>query len=224
MRRTIWEVPRGQWKGEDVFLLAGGPSLAALDVERLRGRRVIALNDAGLVRAPWADVLFWADARWFKWNLDELEQNRSTWRISRAELIPPARQQLDDEGRRIVELLERLEVKFLFHDQRSALSSNPGRVAGRDVGGAGINLAWLFGPPRRLYLAGYDFKAGPGGETHWHQRHRLPTQQRRWREVFMPAIERMAPLLKAGGVEVFNLNPDSALRCFPFTTLDQVLA
>ena len=52
--------------GSTVAILAGGPSLtqAAVDEVRRRGWSCIAINDAYRL-APWADVLFAADAEWW---------------------------------------------------------------------------------------------------------------------------------------------------------------
>ena len=48
------------WDGGECFLLGGGPSLHEVDVNRLRGRRVIAINQ-GYKLGDWIDVLFFGD-------------------------------------------------------------------------------------------------------------------------------------------------------------------
>ena len=61
----MWSVPR-LWPGATVACLGCGPSLNADQVVLLRGRaRVIAINDAWRV-APWADVLYGCDGRWWR--------------------------------------------------------------------------------------------------------------------------------------------------------------
>lgn len=60
----IW-TPEPLFRGETVFCLACGPSLTQETVEKLRGRRVIAVNSS-VYMAPWADVLFFTDAGWFE--------------------------------------------------------------------------------------------------------------------------------------------------------------
>ncbi|MBZ7921652.1 hypothetical protein LAC81_07640 [Ensifer adhaerens] len=65
---AAWSVPR-EWAGEPAFILGGGASLEGFDASRLIGRgRIIAVNDAGLDLAPFADVLYFADgmSRWFR--------------------------------------------------------------------------------------------------------------------------------------------------------------
>lgn len=53
------------WTGETVVILAGGPSVLDLDLSLLLGHRVIAINSAWKLY-PHADVLFFADGRWFE--------------------------------------------------------------------------------------------------------------------------------------------------------------
>ncbi|MER9355549.1 methyltransferase domain-containing protein [Mesorhizobium sp. M0514] len=59
----MWAVPR-EWTGETVFILAGGASVLSQDLSLLSGRRVIAINSAWKTY-PQADVLFFADTRWW---------------------------------------------------------------------------------------------------------------------------------------------------------------
>lgn len=72
--KTIW-TPEPLFKGETVFCLACGPSLTPEIVEKLKGRRVIAVNSA-VYKAPWADVLLFTDAGWFEAFNDKSPENR----------------------------------------------------------------------------------------------------------------------------------------------------
>ena len=64
---TFWPVPR-EWEGETVFIVGGGPSVLGVDLEVLRGRRVIVINSS-VYAVPWADFLYFGDWRW--WNEPE---------------------------------------------------------------------------------------------------------------------------------------------------------
>ena len=60
-----WTAPR-LWPGETLACLGVGPSLTAAQVAALRGKtRSIAINDAWRL-APWADVLYACDGRWWR--------------------------------------------------------------------------------------------------------------------------------------------------------------
>ena len=219
-----WRIP-ADWRGETAFVLGGGASLAGFDAACLRGRgRVVAINDAGLVMAPWADVLFWADPRWLGWNHADLARHTGAvkacrhHRDARPPKCPP------EVGRRIGRLLAELGVKHLAHDRTGALSRDPGRVAGLCAGSGGINICSLR-CAARIVLLGFDIAPG-----HWHDRHKTPSRVERYPQ-FAAALARMAKSLTAARIEVLNARPssapagtESALDCFPKVRLEDVLA
>lgn len=210
----IWKVPK-DWAGETVFILGGGPSLRGFDAEVLRGKgRIIATNEAGLAgvagaedekpHAPWADVLYWADKRWFNWNRDRLGEHTGRYKIARLAPEPPSEQ----------------DIKVLPQGG-APLSDDPSRLAGFCSGGASINLAYLFGASR-IVLLGFDMRADGRGDN-WHCRHKQGTDKSRYVTHFMPPIAAMAWPLKQRGVEVINCTPGSALSCFPILPLEDLL-
>ena len=72
-----------------------------------------------------------------------------------------------------------------------------------------------------ICLLGFDMSHS-GARSHYHNRYRRrqpPQQVARFRHAF----EHVAPAIKAKGTEVLNLNPRSAMRCFPFKTLEEVI-
>lgn len=78
-----WSVPC-LWPDETVFILGGGPSLPIERLTELRGKgKVIAINNAGFV-APWADLLFFADTRWWTWNRDRLGEFEGEYVVTRS--------------------------------------------------------------------------------------------------------------------------------------------
>ncbi len=199
-----WRVPVGEWSDRAAFILGGGPSLAEVDVDAIRGRgAVIAVNNAGFDLAPWADVLFFADgqSRWYGWNRDRLPEFKGSLIVTRA-VVPEGDPRLR-------------QVKFL---PREPLSRDPVGLAGHCGGSSAINLAYLMGA-RVIVLLGFDMRPG-----NWHDKHRLPTLPGWHRDRFIPAIERMAPQLAADGCLVLNATKGSALRCFPSVDLQELLA
>jgi hypothetical protein len=60
------EAPAPDWKGRTVVCLASGPSLTQADVDlvRLSGHPTVVTNTTFRM-APWADMLFGFDARWW---------------------------------------------------------------------------------------------------------------------------------------------------------------
>lgn len=206
-----WQVPVGAWRDERCFILGGGASLIGFDAERLRGKgRVIAIKDAGLTMCPWADVLYWADKWWaagkegFEGRLARLGEHTGQWKVGRQPDVPPR----DTHGH---------EILMLGHDTRSPLSTDPGRLAGKDSGANCINLAWLLGA-RPIVALGFDMAGG-----NWDGRARKAERNNRYQAVFIPGMERMARALAMRGAEVL-LGTPSALTCWPTAGIDDILA
>lgn len=206
-----WEHP--DWSGETVFILGGGPSLAAVNPEALKHHPVMAVNEAGLTFAPWADILFWSDIRWVQWNAERMHLHRGDMRYTCQKFgideIPGARL-----------------VRFRHHRPDGsviAFEEDPRCVAGHDGGSKCINLAYHTGA-RRAVLLGFDMHDLPMDrwrDGNWHSAHQAPPlegQRARFRE----AHERMAAALPAG-FEVLNATPGSALTCWPMIELEEIL-
>lgn len=198
-RNEWWSIPRGEWRGEAAVILGGGPSLRRDLVPALRGRaRVIAVNNAYLL-APWADMLYFADRRWWEWNKHDLGRYEGPHMVTRQRVEDP-------------------RVKRLGRERVEALSRNPCVVAGWCGGANAINIAYLYGA-NPIILMGFDMRPG-----NWHDLHKLPHAPNQHRDRFIPALERMAVELERENVTVLNTNPRSALRCFPFADIEELLA
>lgn len=115
-------------EGEAVFVIGGGPSVKGFDFSRLKGRRIIAVNNAGFDLVPWADVLFWADARWFDWNHGRLGEHKGALKIARK--CPHIETEHD--------------IKTVRFTPRR-VSHWPDAVGGWCGGSSAINLAYLMG-------------------------------------------------------------------------------
>lgn len=203
-----WTIPHDAWAGETAFILGGGPSLKGFDAERLRGRgRIIGINEAGLTMAPFCDVLFWADKRWLDWNVDRLHLHTGRWKVTRKRPHIPLPYD--------VKTLRFLPRRF---------SRWPDAVGGWCGGSSAINLAFLLGA-KRICLMGFDMHDVPMDrwqEGNWHDQHQEPPLEGQRANKFIPAIEMMAPILASAGVEVVNMNRNSALKCFPFADLEEM--
>lgn len=207
---TPWTVPANVWAGQAAFILGGGPSLKGFDATRLRGKgKIIGVNNSGIDLAPFADVLFWADTRWLDWNKDRLGLHTGRWKVSR-------KRPHFDTGH---------DVKFLPFKPRR-LSHRPDSLGGWCGGSSAINLAYLLGA-KVMVLLGFDMRDLPPDrwkEGNWHDQHQMPPVEGQRRDKFIPVIEAFAPDLLDQGVTVLNCNERSALRCFPFADIEELLA
>lgn len=209
-------VPR-LWPAATVAILAGGPSLTADQVERVRaahaaGRcRVIAINRA-LEIAPWADLLWFCDERFY---LD--------FRAG-VEAFAGIRATLENYAVRA-----RLPGLWCLHNLGTGtgpegpfFGESYGLCNGRNSGYQALSLtAWLTGRGGTAALLGYDMKPGPGGRSHWHGGYgRGPVD---WGNVMLPGFAPLAPVLAARGLRVVNCSPGSAIDCFERGELGDVL-
>ena len=216
--RPFYEVMEdGAWAGQRCFIIGGGPSLRGFDFQRLEGRgRVIAINRA-FIDVMFADILFFMDG------------SRNTFyglvkanRIARDSLAKWQEFQgykvyLNLVGRRLddvhsVRSLGRTGVsnsirKGLFHGNNSG------------SGALGLAIALRANP---IYLLGIDGKF-EGGRSHYHDGYATRRNPESTFESFAVEFNRVGKLIARTGFKVVNLNQRSAVKCFPFSTIDEVL-
>lgn len=189
------------WDGETVFIVAGGPSVKKVDLDRLRGHRVIVINSS-FMSVPWADVLVFADLRWWRENGPRV---RANFRGQVVTVSPSS------------ELYSGLVV--LQRQRSGGLASDPTRlVVWHTSVTTAVNVAVHRGAGRVCVL-------GLDGEGDWHHAPH-PAQWGRNAGKFKyhaEALEGLVAPLAALGVEILNLNPESKHRMFPFATLESIL-
>jgi len=205
------------WAGETAILLGGGPSLTLEQVETVRQAcqaarcRVITINDSYLL-APWADVLYAADPRWWGWHKDRQE----------LAAFEGERCSIQCDGEMVAEPVHVLRNRD-YPNHGSGLSLDPGAlVTGRNGGFQALNLAILAGA-RTVILLGFDGRPSAAGRTHWHGGHKTPTPAAAYEE-YRRAFSAGENAICAGGVRVLNCSPGSAIDSFAKVNLGEVLA
>ncbi len=190
-------VPRC-WPGETVVCIGSGPSLTPDDVAlcQTKAVRVIAIKD-NIKLAPWADVLYACDAKWWHHYGPTL-----TYAGPKYSLEPQR------------------YATVLRETGPTGLETDPtGLRTGRNSGYQSINLAYHFGAARILLLG---FDGQPDGQRdRWHGEH--PWKLRpcyEWEPLFATLVE---PLSKAG-VDVLNCSRVTRYTCFPQMPLADALA
>lgn len=193
-------VPR-LWPGETAVCIASGPSLTASDVAYCRGKaRVIVVNN-GYQLAPWADVLYAADCRWWTWHQGAPSFAGLKYSVDRPD---PS-----------------YGVTTLKYTGDEGLELSPtGLRTGRNSGFQAVNLAVHFGVSR-IVLLGYDLQVSRTGARHWHPDHPgTPTPvYAKWVPLFATLV---APL-KQLGITIVNCSRETALTCFPRQPLEDTL-
>jgi hypothetical protein len=195
-----WTVPP-MWAGQTVAILASGESMSkeVADSVRLLGVPTIAINTT-VELAPWADMLYAADAAWWERHKAAAAQFSGA-KVTCSDVSMPGVLRLRNTG------------KVGFDEDRSCVRT------GGNGGYQAIHIAVHAGAARIL-LFGYDMRGG-----HWHGRHPEPLRNAgesiygRW----IPQYQVLAPILRARGVEVLNCTPGSALRVWPIVRLEEAM-
>lgn len=208
---TIAPVPR-LWPGATIVCLGSGPSLCADDLTWLRKARarttgqvrVVAVNDTYKV-APWADVLYAPDARWWGWQ-GRLAQNFAGLKFT-------IQQDTDDP--------ERAGAQLLNYRSGGGLSDDPATVCTGGHGGfQAINLAAHLGA-RRIALLGYDMQPSDAGAHHYFGEH--PDQSHvpydTWRDIYATLVAPAA----ARNITIVNCSRRTAIAALPRMTLQEFL-
>ncbi|RWC25902.1 MAG: hypothetical protein EOS27_27000 [Mesorhizobium sp.] len=201
----MWVAPK-LWSGETVFVLAAGPSTAALDLSLLAGRRVIAVKSAWKVW-PSADVLFFADGRW--WREKALRPGAADF----AGLVVTTAPEVSDP--RVKVIGRAMPCK--------ALSADPAKIVlERSSTTGAINLAMHFGAAR-IVLLGVDAKPASDGRRHNHGL-KWPWELRPgcW-AAQIKEFSTIAPSAEKLGLEIVNANPDSAVTVWPRMRFEECL-
>ena len=193
------------WQGATVVCIATGPSLTQQQVDRTQSGidrdgnpvHVIAVSD-GYRFAPWADVCYFADAKWWKWHREKPEFVR--FRGAKCTIFSSGNG-VDDA-----------DVFILRKAGTEGLSLTPTAICtGSNSGYQGINIAALSGA-RRIVLIGYDARRGADGRRHSFGDHPDKTEP-----PYETIIARFRTLVKPAadaGIEILNATPGSAIPCF----------
>lgn len=194
-------VPR-LWPCATIVCVGGGPSLTPEDVARCRGRaRVLAINDAYRL-APWADVLYACDAKWWRWHEGVPTFMGLKYSLDRAAATWPG-------------------VTVLANTGEDDLERSPhGLKTGRNSGFQAMNLAVHLGAARILLL-GYDMQTGGPRRSHWFGDH--PDRVVSPYSTFIDRFRTIVSPLQQLGVEVINCSRQTALHVFPCRPLEDVL-
>lgn len=190
------------------FVIASGPSLTKEDVQKLKGRNVICIND-NYKLAPWANALYACDYQWWSWhkdNEDLINFQGEKWTQTES---------WTEQQKQEIEALHKLN--WIKSKAAPGLSTDPDVIhQGSNSGIQAINLAYHFGA-QVIYLLGYDMQA-TNDKTHWFGDH--PNQVKSSYHKWIPHYQRVAD---QEIVEIINLTRKTALECFPKQKLEDVL-
>jgi len=205
------DVGVGAWPASNqVWVCLGcGPSLTVEDVEYCRGRAsVIAINNTYQL-APWAEVLYACDARWWGWH-----KGVPGFAGLKFSVEPKAKAGRREHG-------PYADITVLRNTGDDGFEADPsGLRTGKNSGYQAINLAVHFGA-RRIILLGYDMGPSKEGRDHYFGSHPggvVPPYH-----LFMRNYPNLAAELKKRGVDVINASRKTALGVFRRQPLAEAL-
>lgn len=209
------------WKDHRCFIIGGGPSLRDFDFNQLAGELVIGINRA--MEKPHISILCSMDIILFgqfesgelgyevqkKW---ENFRGIRLWRNKSAgpsfKFTPP-----DPEHPYVIHTVGAKGSLSWDKLDRLYSAGNSGMLA--------LNLAIVLGA-NPIYLLGFDMKGKNKKQDWWHSGYGRDQGSNIYKK-FIESFHRVAPQIKEHGIDVINLNPDSALQCFPFGSRRKVL-
>jgi hypothetical protein len=193
MSPSFWSVPR-EWPGETVFIVGGGPSVLGIELEALRGRRVIAINSS-VYNLPWADFLYFGDWRW--WFEPD---NRAAVAGFRGRVVTVSR--LCSEDKKVLMCrCAKPPGLALAHD--SLMQKWTSLTAATNL------AAHLIGPGGTIVWLGADGRLAADGRSHHHQPHRWPHRAGCYDKQHADLVTIM-PSLRALKIAAYNASPGTA--------------
>ena len=191
-----------EWVGETVIGIAGGESVREVDLSVLKGRKVIVVNSSYRTY-PEADWLIFTDDRWWKLHRKEV---RATFKGRILTITPDLPMYNPD-------------VHVVTRMRSSGASKDPSMLACWHTTLTTANNFMALAGAAKLGWLGAD------GEGDWHHEPHPAKWRRhpRWPYYHAKALEIQVEPLKQMGLQVFNLNPNSKFRMFPFTSLEEFL-
>lgn len=199
-------VPRA-YPDSTIVILASGPSLTAAQITHVRhvqadGRcHVIAINST-FFAAPFAEVIYASDEKWWKWHADAL-RDQQAYKYSL--------QKTATHGGAVP---LRASGLFGLEEDPTALRS------GGHSGHAAINLAVHLGAST-IILLGYDGQRGLDGAVHHHPPH--PDNRVGGFARMIHALGTLVEPLRQRGIAITNCTPTTAIPHFPTADLADVL-
>lgn len=180
----------------------------------IHDRHVIGINAAFLI-GNWVDVCLMGDGTFYLMNRRELAK------------FPKLKISCNPNTRKKAHPGD--NIKFLAKDNRMpfGISTRQAHVSWNgNTGAAGISLAHHFGACR-IYLLGFDMKLGPGDRQHFHSHYRTAGARTEAKKLpfdrHMKGFPTIAKHARQLGLEIINVNPDSAITDFPRVSLKDII-
>jgi hypothetical protein len=208
------------WEGKRCFILGGGPSLTGFNFDLIKNECTIGINKAFMyfpTTLNYSMDLKFHDQIYAKRTDDDKKLYEAWINYKGIKIFLKVNNKYKFDPS--VTLVNKLDQKVISFDV------NKGIHSGNNSGAGALFLAISLGV-KEIFLLGYDLKVNKlSKKTHFHSGYdgqdvdNFPKKLNN----FIRCFEEFALSIKNNGVNVINLNPDSALTCFPFSTIENVM-
>lgn len=209
-------MPDDAWAGRRVFVVGSGPSLKGFDFSRLNGEIVIVANKAYLDYD--ASIHFSLDQRFMFWVYGNAFAADAMERFSNQRATPVFLRQSQDRGGGGWKYAE----CSMGHEVTRKLSEGLMHCSNSGLGS--MLLACALGASE-IYLLGFDMLPDRDGNQQWYHGGYGSREKQRgsvYKDRMIPEITLCAPMFKAHGCRVVNLNRESGVKCFEFGDFDDL--
>jgi len=220
--RPITEVLNSKsWEGKRCFVLCGGPSLRNnFDFSKIQFEKTIGINKA--FTKYQTTINYGMDLRFYDSVTFPSRTNSESAILHNA--------WINFKGLRVFPKIDkaRFDPSIYYVDvvksRCISLSLDRGIYIGNNSGFGGMMLAIALGC-KEIYLLGCDMKVdSQQNRTHWHNGYgRGIKEVEKVLDRFKKEFEEIADKIKELDIKVVNLNPDSALNCFPKKDICEII-
>jgi hypothetical protein len=206
IKKSIPEI----WPDSTVFILGGGPSLLESNLDLIKDKNVLGVNQAYKL-GDWVDVNYSGDYRWYTWNRKELKKYKG---------LSITSYPTNNINKDIINV-GRLSIDGISNKNNNSICWNG------NSGASAINVAYWLGA-KRIILLGFDMKR-QGQKFNWHNDYpTIPGRKKNSRlkspyRQFLKCWEQIKKDADKLGIQILNATPSGNLNIFPRVRLEETL-
>ena len=221
------------YRGESAFLILGGPSFSKVDKSKLdrAGVLTMGVNNSVKTYRPnlWISVddpthfmkSIWFDPKITKFvpysHSEKSLFDNEAWQEMTAKVGDCPNVWFYKRNEHFI------AKQFLFEDTVN-WGNHKDHGGGRSVMLAAIRVLFYLGI-RKIYLLGCDFKMDENTKYHFEQDRAEGSIKgnNSTYELLVDRFTQLKPIFEANGLNIYNCNPDSGLKVFPFVDFDEAI-
>lgn len=228
-----WYVPNTLWKGGDVWVIGGGPSIVnqfnipkdvvqqvrdgaspslySKYMKEIHDKHVVGINVAYKI-GEWIDFLFFGDSGFFI----KYEKELYNWSGLKVTCNPSS--------------AKYGWIRYLERDRKKlyGITDNPRKVSWNGNSGAAALSMIANAGASRIFLLGFDMNLDNDSNQHWHKLYGAKTNAVTKKislpfERHLKGFPEIAKDATARGIKIINVNPESAITSFEKMDLQTAL-